>query len=76
MRYAWSVPELGIFIPLYPLIADARRYAARALTPGHASGVSETSRWPSTLGGADISRVRCSEEDRVALRNYLDYLKR
>jgi hypothetical protein len=68
--------ELGIFIPLYPLIANARQYAACALMPRHASGVSKTSKWPSTLGGADISRVRCSEEDKVALRNYLNYLKR
>jgi hypothetical protein len=66
MRYAWSMPELGIFIPLHPLIAEARR---------HASGVFETSKWSSIVGGADISGVKCAEEDRVALRNYLDYLR-
>jgi hypothetical protein len=76
MRYAWTMPELDIFIPLHPLIAEARRHTSRALMLGHASGVSETSKWPSTLGEADISGVRCTDEDRVALRNYLDHLQR
>ncbi len=69
------MPELGIFIPLHPLIAEARRHASRAMTPGYTGGVYEASKWPSELAGADISGVRCEEADRMALRNYLNYLK-
>ena len=73
MRYAWSVPELGMKIPLHPLIAEARRHAARGPVLGHVSDMSLG--WPSTLGRKDVSGLRCAEEDRVTLGKYLDYLK-
>jgi hypothetical protein len=76
MRYDWSVPELRIFIPLHPLIADARRHAAHVSRVGHVKDYSTNIRWPSTLGKADISGIRCPHQDRVVLKNYLDYLKK
>ena len=71
-----SVPELRISIPLHPLIADARRHAAHVSRAGHFKDDSTTLRWPSTLGKADISEIRCADKDRVVLKNYLDYLAR
>ncbi|KAH8674401.1 hypothetical protein BGZ60DRAFT_513795 [Tricladium varicosporioides] len=76
MRYDWSIPELGIFIPLHPLIAEARQHATHIQAVGYASSVSPGTRWASVLGRADISRLRCSEADKVALRTYMNYLQK
>ncbi|RDL36283.1 uncharacterized protein BP5553_06895 [Venustampulla echinocandica] len=75
MRYNWIAPELPIFMPLHPLIAEARRHAAVVQTVGYASSVSPTTRWASILGKADISGLRCAEPDRAALHAYMEYLQ-
>lgn len=69
------MPELRVDIPLHPLIAEARRHAASVQMAGYASSVSATTRWAVMLGEADIAGLRCAEADRVALRNYMDYLQ-
>jgi hypothetical protein len=69
------MPELQIFIPLHPLIAEARRHVARVQTIGYASSVSATTRWAVILREADIARLRYGEVDKAALRVYMDYLQ-
>jgi hypothetical protein len=62
------MPE--IYIPTHPLIAEA----ARTLIPEHIES-SPNLGWLPTLGEADISRLRRTEEDKVVLKIYMDYLR-
>lgn len=71
MGYDWNT----VFIPLHPLIAEARRHAARTMIHMSPDGVSSTTKWPSALGQVDLSQLNCLEADRVALRNYFEYLE-
>ncbi|PVH75947.1 hypothetical protein DL98DRAFT_536113 [Cadophora sp. DSE1049] len=70
--YDWSSIETGIFIPLHPLIAEARRHSAFSLMPDYTVDASVATDWPLVLCTADISALNCSKEDKDALRNYLD----
>ncbi|KAH8790882.1 hypothetical protein F5882DRAFT_460694 [Hyaloscypha sp. PMI_1271] len=57
-RYDWSVPELGFFLLLHPLIAEARHYAANSQTPGHCEDLRLALPWPTTLGADSISKLK------------------
>ncbi|KAH8772313.1 hypothetical protein BGZ57DRAFT_895199 [Hyaloscypha finlandica] len=74
-RYDWSVPELGFFLPLHPLIAEARHYAANSQTPGHCEDLRLALPWPTTLGADSISKLKCTEKDKLVLQQYMDYLR-
>ena len=73
IHYDWTMPEPEIIIPLHPLIAEARRHAARSLIPGYSYDLIPT--WPSTLATAGLSMSTYAEEDMVVLNNYLVYVK-
>lgn len=68
------MPELGILLPLHPLIAEARQYAASPQTPGHCGDLCLALPWPSTLGKDSISKLKCTEKDKRVLQMYMDYL--
>jgi hypothetical protein len=67
------VPELGFLLPLHPLIAEARNYIANPQKPGHCEDLALP--WPPTLGKDNISKLKCTEKDKLVLQQYMDYLR-
>jgi len=43
--------------------------------PGYSGSISSIPKWPSILVWADLSVLKYTEEDRVALKNYLEYVE-
>ncbi|KAG4412486.1 hypothetical protein IFR04_014380 [Cadophora malorum] len=73
-RYEWGVLELGVFLPLHPLLAEARQYAARPETARYFEDLYVALPWLPTLGKDPISQLRCGEKDKLALQQYMEHL--
>jgi hypothetical protein len=43
--------------------------------PSYPGSISSIPKWPSILAWADLSVLKYTEEDRVALKNYLEYVE-
>jgi len=52
---------LGVFLPLHPLLAEARQYAARPETARYFEDLYVALPWLPTLGKDPISQLRCGE---------------
>jgi hypothetical protein len=68
------MPELGFFLPLYPLIAEARHYTANSQKPGYYKDLRLALPWLTTLGADSISKLKYTEKDKVMLQQYMDHL--
>ncbi|KAH6704162.1 hypothetical protein BKA61DRAFT_617995 [Leptodontidium sp. MPI-SDFR-AT-0119] len=73
-RYEWGVLELGVFLPLHPLLAEARQHAAKPQTPRYPEDLYVALPWLSTLGKDTILKLKCGEKDKLALQQYMEYL--
>ena len=58
-----------------PLITIARQHLARVQAAGSTSNAVPVGRWAAILDDTDISRLQCAEVDKVALREYMNYLR-
>jgi hypothetical protein len=69
------VPERGISLPVHPLIADARRHALCSKTIGFDDDPFPRIVWPIKFTDEEIWALECTEEDKVALKQYFDFFK-
>jgi len=73
-QYEWGIRELGIFLPIHPLLAEARQYVANPQTLRHCEDPRVALPWLPMLEHKTISELKCREEDKLALQQYMDYL--
>jgi len=66
---------LGIFLPIHPLLAEARQHAARPQTLRHGKDFCVELPWLSILENDTIAQLKCGKKDKLALQQYMDYLK-
>ncbi|CAG8977705.1 hypothetical protein HYALB_00008732 [Hymenoscyphus albidus] len=70
-----GVLKRGVSLPLHPLIADARRHTLCSKTIGFDDDPFPETVWPFTITDEEIWALECTEQDKVALKQYFDFFK-